>query len=142
MRTKCPIKDGLGGPTGSRTNALQQYNKSENKPKKDMKYPKKQNKMLYSIAKKSGSRRDIKKTRAKDSKKTSESSSDDVESDSLLAIYSSWEIYIRPAGRKEMNRLDPVVTDNLNNYKDQSNEAINSDMTFDTNSFNLSSGTS
>ena len=41
-----------------------------------------------------------------------------------------------------MKSLDHVVTDNLNNYKDQINEAINSDMNFDTNSFNLSSGTS
>ena len=39
-----------------------------------------------------------------------------------------------------MNRLDHVVTENLNNYKDQSNEAINSDPKFDTSS--LSSGTS
>ena len=40
-----------------------------------------------------------------------------------------------------MNRLDHVVKDNLKNYKDQSNEAINSEPTFDTSSFNLSSGT-
>ena len=41
-----------------------------------------------------------------------------------------------------MNRLDHVVTDNLNNYKDQINEAINSYPTFDTSSSNLSSGAS
>ena len=41
-----------------------------------------------------------------------------------------------------MNRLDHVVIDNLNNYKDQRNEAINSDPTFDTSNFNLSSSTS
>ena len=41
-----------------------------------------------------------------------------------------------------MNRLDHIVTDNLNNDKDQSNEATNSDPTFDTSSFNSSSGTS
>ena len=35
-----------------------------------------------------------------------------------------------------------LVTENLNNYKDQSNEAINSEPTFDNSSFNLSSGTS
>ena len=40
-----------------------------------------------------------------------------------------------------MNRLDSVVTDNLKNYNDQSNEAINSEPTFDTSNFNLSSGT-
>ena len=38
--------------------------------------------------------------------------------------------------------LYDVVIENLNNYKDQSNEAINSELTFDTSSFNLSSGTS
>ena len=41
-----------------------------------------------------------------------------------------------------MNSLDHVVTNNLNNYKYQSNEAINSDPMFDTSDFNLSSGTS
>ena len=41
-----------------------------------------------------------------------------------------------------MNRLDHVVTDNLNNYKDQINEATNSEPKFYTRSFNLSSGTS
>ena len=41
-----------------------------------------------------------------------------------------------------MNRLDHVVTNNLRNYKDQSNQAINSDPTFDTSSFNLSINTS
>ena len=34
------------------------------------------------------------------------------------------------------------MTDNLKNYKDQSNETINSDPKIDTSSFNLSSGTS
>ena len=41
-----------------------------------------------------------------------------------------------------MNRLDHLVTDNLNNYKDQSNEVINSELTFDTSDFNSSSGNS
>ena len=40
-----------------------------------------------------------------------------------------------------MNRLDHVVTDNLNNYKYQSNEAIKNEPTFDTINFNLSGGT-
>ena len=41
-----------------------------------------------------------------------------------------------------MNRLDQVVSDNLNNSKYQINEAINSETKFDTSSFNLSSGNS
>ena len=49
---------------------------------------------------------------------------------------------MRPSGRKETNRLDHVVTDNLKNNKDQSNKAINSQPTFDTSNFILSSGTS
>ena len=57
VRTKRSIKDSMGGHIGSRNNAVQQYNKSENKWKKDLKYIKKKNKMLYSIAKKSISRR-------------------------------------------------------------------------------------
>ena len=40
-----------------------------------------------------------------------------------------------------MNRLDHLVNDNLNNYKDQSNEDISSEPKFDTGSFNLSSVT-
>ena len=41
-----------------------------------------------------------------------------------------------------MNILDHVVTNNLNTNKDKSNEAINNELKFDTNNFNLSSGTS
>ena len=41
-----------------------------------------------------------------------------------------------------MNRLDHVVTNNLNNNKDKINEAINSEPTFDTSNFSLSRGTS
>ena len=59
------------------------------KCKKELKDLNKQNKMLYSIAKKPGSRLEIKKTRAKDSKKTSESSSGDLESNSFLSRNSS-----------------------------------------------------
>ena len=66
---------------------MKQYKKSE-KWKKDLKALKKQNKMLYRIPKKSGLRcetKNIKNIRAKASKKGSDSSSDDSESDSLLA---------------------------------------------------------
>ena len=38
--------------------------------------------------------------------------------------------------------MDYLVTKNLNHYKYQGNEDINSEHTFDTSSFNLSSGTS
>ena len=41
-----------------------------------------------------------------------------------------------------MNKLDHVLTNNLNTTKDQPNEAINKDQKFDTNSFNLYSGNS
>ena len=61
MHTKRPIKYGMGGPMVIRTNAVQQYTRYENKWNKDMKSFKKQDKMLYSIAKKSGSRREIQK---------------------------------------------------------------------------------
>ena len=44
-----------------RTNYVQQYKKSENKWKKELKALKKQNKILYSISNKYGSRREIKK---------------------------------------------------------------------------------
>ena len=86
-----------------------------------MKSLKKQNKMIYIIANKSVARRYIKKInniRAKSSNNGSDSSSDDLDSDSSLASDSSWDTYRRPAGHKEVNRLDNVVTDNLKNYKD------------------------
>ena len=101
--------------------------------------------MLYRISKKSGLRREFNKInniRAKTSKKGSDSSSDDSKSDTSLASDSSWDTNRRPAGRNEMGRLDHVVAYNLNNYKYQSNEAFNSELTFDTSSFNLSSSTS
>ena len=78
--TNRSIKDVLGRPMGSRTYSVKQYKKSENKRKKELKALNKQNKMIYGIAKKSGSRREIKKIkkiRAKASKKSSDSSSDD-----------------------------------------------------------------
>ena len=59
VRTKRPIKDGMGGTILNRINALQQYKKSENKWKTELKALKKQHKMIYIIAKKSGSRREI-----------------------------------------------------------------------------------
>ena len=74
VRTKRPIKDGMGGTILNRINALQQYKKSENKWKTELKALKKQHKMIYIIAKKSGSRREIKKIekiRAKASKRIS-----------------------------------------------------------------------
>ena len=105
--------------------------------------------MLYSITKKSVSRREIKKTkkiRSKAYKKgrrsSSGSSSDDSDSYSSLAINSGWDKYMRPAGHKDTNGLDHVVTNNLENNKYQSNEAISSEPNFDTSDFNLSSGTS
>ena len=55
------IKDRLGGPMGSRAEYVKQYKKSKSKCKKYMKALKKQNKMLFSIAKKYGLRRELKK---------------------------------------------------------------------------------
>ena len=49
---------------------------------------------------------------------------------------------MNPAGRKETNILDQVVTDNLKNNKDQIHKSINSEPACNTSNFNLSSGTS
>ena len=54
------IKDVLGGGLGNRANTLKQYKNSEHKLKKELKALKNQNKMLYSIAKNFGSRRELK----------------------------------------------------------------------------------
>ena len=135
MCTNRTIKDGIIVYLGGGTDTVKQYRNSENKWKKDLKALKNQNKMIHSIAKKSGSRCEIKKINnisAKASNKGNKSFSDDSDSNSLLGSNSSWDTNRRPAGRKEINGLYHIVTDNLNNYKYQSNEAINSESTFDT----------
>ena len=74
------------------TNDVQKYNKSENRQKKDLKALKKQNKMIYIMANKSSLRHEIKNIKnisTKTSNKTSVSSSDDSDSDLLLARNSS-----------------------------------------------------
>ena len=60
------IKYGLGVPIGSRAEDLKQWKKSEQKWKKEIEALKKQNKIIYSIANKTGSCREIKNIRAKD----------------------------------------------------------------------------
>ena len=82
--------------------------------------------MLYSIAKKYGLRHELKNIRnihEKYSKKgrnySNVSSSDDSDSDSSLAINSSWDTYIRSDGRKETKKLDHVGTKNLKLTKDK-----------------------
>ena len=54
MRTNRTFKEGLGESMGSRADIVKQYKKSKNKWNKELKYIKKQNKILFSIAKKSG----------------------------------------------------------------------------------------
>ena len=63
VRTNQFIKYGMLGPVRIRYDAVKQHNKSEKKWKKEIKALKEQNKMIYSISKKSGSRREIKKIR-------------------------------------------------------------------------------
>ena len=90
------VKRGLGVPLRIRAEAVKQFNKSKNKLKKDLKALKKQNKTIYSISKKSGSRcelKRIKKIKAKASKKRCDSiinySSDTSYSDSSLSSNSN-----------------------------------------------------
>ena len=78
------IKEGLVGILINRNKAVKQYQKSENKWKREMKPLKKQNKMLFSKTRCSGSRREpkkINKIRAKESKKHKSSSSSSSSSD-------------------------------------------------------------
>ena len=49
---------------------------------------------------------------------------------------------MRRARRKEINKLDHVVTNNLNNYNNQNNEAIDNEPTLDNITFSLFGGTS
>ena len=76
----------------SMAESVKQYKRSKSKRKTEIKSLKKQNKILYIITNKSGSRREIKnikKIRAKDSKKRRDdrinSSSDNSDSNSYLS---------------------------------------------------------
>ena len=88
--TKRSIKDGMGGPIGSRTHDVQHNKKYENNWKKYLEALNKQKKMLHSIAKKSGLRREIKNSnkinniKAEDFKKTSVSSSQEWDCNSSI----------------------------------------------------------
>ena len=88
MHTNRTINDEMGGYVVSRADTMKQYKKSENKWKKQN-----QNKIIYNISNKFGSRRkfkNIKKIWAKDSKKdchySSGSSGDYLYSNYQLAI--------------------------------------------------------
>ena len=86
------IKEGLGGDLGNRADDAKYYNKSEHKWKKELKFLKKKNKILFSTAKKSGSRRELKNTKnikAKASKKRRYSSSDNLSNNSDSDSYLS-----------------------------------------------------
>ena len=101
--------------------------------------------MLFSIAKKYRSCRELEKInniKAKFSKKlcddSSNSSSDELDSDSLLSSDIDWDKHRQPTGSKEINRLDHTLTNNIKKNKDQLNDSNYNDPIFDTNSFNLS----
>ena len=89
---------------GSRDEDVKQYKKSKNKRKKELKDLKNQNKMLYSIAKKTGLRREInkiKKIKAKSCKKRRNdkinSSRNEYDYDSSLYNYSGLNEDRQPA---------------------------------------------
>ena len=84
------VKVGLRGTLGNRSAAVQQYHKSEKKCKRGLKALKKQNKMLFSMSKLFGSRREFKKIKnicVKKYKKHDYSSSNSSISDSDLSLY-------------------------------------------------------
>ena len=88
--------------------------------KKELKSLKNQNKIIYSIADKFGLRRElknIKNIKYKASKKRSNSSSNyyrnDLDYVSSLSGDSDWDEETQPTERKEIIRLNYVVTDNI-----------------------------
>ena len=113
------IKDVLGGELGHRDNVVKQYKTSKQKRKKELKDIRKQNKMFYSISKKSGSRRELKNIK-KIKDKASKNHSYSIRDSSINKPYSGSSLYRgsdldedrQPTERREMNRLDDVVTDN------------------------------
>ena len=76
------VKDGLGGDLGNRTDVIKNCKKYEHKWKRELKSLKKQNKMLFSIANRSGLCREIKNIKSRYSTKRSYSSSNSSRSDS------------------------------------------------------------
>ena len=91
--------------------------------------------MLFSISKRSGSHRELKKNKKikekvlkKNSYSSSNSSSNDY--DYPLSSDSEWDKRRQPTERKEKNKLDYVVTNNITN-KDQCNDGIEYDPKFD-----------
>ena len=78
------FKDGLGGALSNRDDAVKHYQKYKKKLKRELKYHKKQTNMLFSMAKNSVTRREIKNTKeitSKVSKKRSYSIKDSSISD-------------------------------------------------------------
>ena len=103
------------------------------------------NRMIYNIDKNSGSCRKlhkIKKIRYKPSKKSRYSSSDSSSTNSDYLLYSDSEQdkTRQPTERKEINKFDRVVTNNIKTNKNQQNGAIEYEPRF-YNKFSLSSGT-
>ena len=103
--------------------------------------------MLYSIDNKSSSRcelKNIKKIKAKASKKFDDYSSDSSRNksyyDSSLSSGSDWDEERQPAERREINRSDHVVTNNIKTNSYQRYDAMENEPKFE-NSFNLSRGT-
>ena len=136
------LKKWLGGNLGNRDVAVKKFKNSKKKCKEDLKSLKKQNKMLYSISRRTGSHRDIKnikKIRSNMSKKyeSSRSSISIREYESSPLSDSEW--YIRWTDElKDRNKLYHVVNNNINK-KIQCNDAIDYEPKFD-NKFILSSG--
>ena len=87
------IKEGLGGTLGNRSDYVKHYIKYKHKWRKDTNYLKNQNKMIYSLSKKSGSHRELKnikkiKAKASNNHRYSISNSSTSESDSYSYLSS------------------------------------------------------
>ena len=72
---------------------------------------------------------------------SSEYSSEKSYPNSSLSRDSNWDTSIRPSGHKDKNKLDQIVNNNTKTNKDQLNDAIYNETTFDTSRFNSSSRT-
>ena len=116
---------------GSRYKAVNQYNQSESKWNRELKSLKKKNQIIYRITKKSGSHHEIKKIKKIRDKASRKRRDDSInysikksDSDYSLSSDSDWDEHRRPAGRKDINSLDHVVTGNIKTNKYQHNDAI------------------
>ena len=120
------IKEGLGRSLGNRNYVVKKLQKSKNKWKRELRSLKKQDKILYSTAKRSRICRDMKKTKKIYTKAPNQKYSSNrsiSSSDFGYSLFNRQRVSSHPSEIKEMNKLDIIMTYDINK-EIQCDEAI------------------